>query len=56
VVLRLRCSRQADGLMSPRAEVWSQGASVRRNSGRKNGPTGSRYLAFSATEPYRPTL
>jgi uncharacterized protein YcbX len=49
MVLRLRCSRQADGLMSLRAEVWGQGASVRRNSGRRCASTGSRYIALRAT-------
>jgi hypothetical protein len=49
MVLRLRCSRQADGLMSMRAEVWGQGASVRRNSGRKCASTGPRSTALRDT-------
>jgi hypothetical protein len=49
MVLRLRCSRQGDGLMSLRAEVWGQGASVRRNSGRKCASISPRSTALRDT-------
>jgi hypothetical protein len=49
VVLQLRCSPQADGLMLLRAKVCGQSASLRRNSGRRCASTGSRYIALPAT-------